>query len=310
MDRKIVFVISAVWNFKTSERNVAYSDVKEIVWEVTLFKAGDLNVSIRIKKLCNAPWNAVLFNCVNTWVVWHWSRHFTKEISCACRRIENRTTVKPHIFKSQIYWFNNERGSIKGIKNWSTCGIVFFVSKETFKLWIFRRPLFIFRIKSGGQSAPANVSGKYYLFFRCCRSIFLFNHFQRSDSFGIRLEFRFSAAFDDKITSNFEVFNFHVRLHRFFSLFNGFVSMVDIFIKIAVQQLVVWDIFSDGKSAAVPCDRTLVGYPRKCACQRNNFADITRNLMTKSVTYSNLLRNIWLVIFFRIFCIWFFNIIF
>ena len=173
MDQEVITIKRFVRHLIRSERNIADRNIKEIL-PICGFKAGNGDIRFRIEQACNPARYTVQFHAVKI-AVPHGLRKHAEEVAYAAGRFQNVSSTESHLFKSLVHCPDHSWRSIVSIQRGRACHIIFILGQQFFQLDILIAPVFIILIESLRYSAPTNISGKNFLLFGSCSTVFGFN---------------------------------------------------------------------------------------------------------------------------------------
>ncbi len=120
---KSQLVIRLIVDLVIAERNVAHRQIVEIT-PVGGFKAGHVNVSLRIQFFRNPPGDAVQFHTVQA-AVCHAVGQHSKEVAYAHTRFQNVAAAETHALHSNVNTTDHGGAGVVGIQHGAAgCGIL------------------------------------------------------------------------------------------------------------------------------------------------------------------------------------------
>ena len=177
MDQPMMLVIPLVQHLEITKGNIADSHIKEAVGHLHLFKAGHSNGTVLIELLGNPSGDRIQFHTVGM-TACHGIRDHTNEIADTAGGFQDVALFESHVMKGLIHGPDDDRGSVKGSQAAFSGSIVFLYIQKVFQFLVFGMPV----IEPVGQTTPAHILRKDFLFLRGCQSALGFYLFQALDS--------------------------------------------------------------------------------------------------------------------------------
>ena len=203
MNGKAQPVIGLVADFIISERNIAYSKIVKIP-AVGRLKTCHCDLGFRIKLLRDPASNGIEFYAIQPTVL-HRLRQHPEEIADAHGRLQNISGFEAHLSKGIIDSPDDCRAGIVGIQGRGPRHFILLLRKQGLQLCILFCPVVLIGIKGICKTAPADIPGKDFLFFRCSITVFRFQPEKRLNGFDVPCKLFLRTAFPEMIIGDAEI---------------------------------------------------------------------------------------------------------
>ena len=166
MNGKAQPVIGWVVDLILSKGNITDSQIEEVT-AIRLFKTGNGDVCLWVKLLGNPAGDGIQFHTVKAAVTHLIGKH-TEEVTYTHRRFQDITALEAHVAKCFIHSLDNRGAGVVGIQRRTSCCGIFLWGKGFVQFFELICPVGLAFVKGICQTAPTNIPGQDFLFFRCC----------------------------------------------------------------------------------------------------------------------------------------------
>ena len=206
-------VIGWVVDLILPKGNITDSQIEEVT-AIRLFKTGNGDVCLGVKLLGNPAGDGIQFHTVKA-AVTHLIGEHTEEVAHTHRRFQDITALEAHVSNSFIHGLDYCGAGIVSVQRRASCCGIFLWGKGFVQFDELVCPVGLAFVKGICKTAPTNISGQDFLFFRCCLPTLKLQLLQQLDGIHIHTKLGLGTTHTQIIVCNAEVFCFGKLLGRF-----------------------------------------------------------------------------------------------